>query len=111
MVNLGETRVNRKIGTSGGIDGSRPPRTTPAPRRPRAPAEAVAAGTIGACARIVSAGVPSLTKRYATHPPCLFSARAVACRPGSGILAEMAGSPGDPSVWGVARGDLECGED
>src|SRR5438270_10541337 len=91
MVNLGETRVNHKIGTSGGIDASDPSRATLTGGHLDVSREAVTAVTTAARARTAPARVSSLTKRHAERPACLFSAPAVACPPGSGILAVAAG--------------------
>src|SRR3954467_14128536 len=77
MVNLAKTRVNRNLGTSGGIVESLPSLTRPPDEH------------VGRRARIAAGRVLPLTKR----PACLFSAPDVACQPRSGILAMRAASP------------------
>src|SRR4051794_40344017 len=80
MVNLAKTRVNRNLGTSGGIAESFPSLTRPPD------------GRVGRRARIAAGRVLPLTKRHAERPACLFSTPDVACQPRSGILAMRAGT-------------------
>src|SRR5262245_6349009 len=90
MVNLGKTRVNRKLGAWGEHEAALPMRTTPAGGS-RLPGGATGAiGTVDPRARIAPGRVLDVTKRPADRLACLFSALDVACQPRSGILAVVA---------------------
>src|SRR4051794_13346627 len=99
MVNLGEERVNHKMGTSGGIgvDGGTVTPSPCGPKRMRA--------------RTAVPRVPPLTDRLTARAAAVFPAPDVACRLRSGILALVAGSPCDPPAASDLGRDLECGED